>query len=140
MVGVDRVKHSSENGTFISIASSKKQKIAVEVFMKHIRIYLAFILVAAIAAGIVGCAVASAGAADLMDGIVSQNVSGKRADSTFKASMADFSIELLKKSITDGENSLISPLSVMLALAMTANGADGNTLTEMETLLGRVFR
>jgi len=50
--------------------------------------------------------------------------------------MADFSVELFKRSVTDKENSLISPVSVMLALAMTANGADNETLLQMETLLG----
>ena len=35
-----------------------------------------------------------------------------------------------------GENTLVSPLSVMSALAMTANGAAGETLSQMETMLG----
>ena len=34
------------------------------------------------------------------------------------------------------ENTLVSPLSVVLALAMTANGADGETLAQMEKVLG----
>jgi serpin B len=78
----------------------------------------------------------SAGAADIMKGISSSKVSGKPVDYIFVTSMADFSIELFKKSITAKENSLISPLSVILALAMTANGADGETLTQMEQKLG----
>ncbi|MBO5281270.1 MAG: serpin family protein, partial [Clostridia bacterium] len=36
----------------------------------------------------------------------------------------------------DGENTLISPLSVLSALAMTANGARGETLRQMESVLG----
>ena len=78
----------------------------------------------------------AAQAADLMDGILPGDVSGKPADDDFTVSMADFSVELFKKSIKDRENSLISPLSVTLALSMTANGAHGETLAQMEQLLG----
>ena len=52
------------------------------------------------------------------------------------AAMNDFSVALLKNSIADGENTLISPISVIYALAMTANGANGETLSEMEDTLG----
>lgn len=49
-------------------------------------------------------------------------------------------IDLFKASVEDGreekENVLVSPLSVQLALAMTANGAKGQTLSEIEALLG----
>ena len=48
---------------------------------------------------------------------------------------ADFSVELFKRSLTAGENSLISPASVEFALVMALNGADGDTLTEMLTVL-----
>lgn len=74
--------------------------------------------------------------ANLMDGISSGNISSKPADPAFIASVADFSVELFKRSVTDKENSLVSPLSVMLALSMTANGADNETLTQMEKILG----
>lgn len=40
-------------------------------------------------------------------------------------------------SLSEGENPLLSPLSILYALAMTENGAAGETLAEMETLLGR---
>ena len=40
-------------------------------------------------------------------------------------------------SLAEGKNPLLSPLSLLCALAMTENGAAGDTLTEMETLLGR---
>ncbi|MCL2063495.1 MAG: serpin family protein [Candidatus Cloacimonetes bacterium] len=59
----------------------------------------------------------------------------KLTDDIFIKNMADFSIEIFKKTISPTENSLVSPLSIMLALAMTANGADGETLFEMERLL-----
>ena len=46
-------------------------------------------------------------------------------------SSTDFAVRLLQESITDKENLLISPLSLELALTMTANGAVGDTLTQM---------
>ena len=103
--------------------------------MKRLRLYIAIMLITATAAGAAGCS-ATAQARDLMDGVSSNRVDGKRADPAFIGSMADFSIELFKMSIANDENSLISPLSVTLALAMTANGADNETLAQMERLLG----
>ncbi len=73
---------------------------------------------------------------NIMEGISANEVTGRSADERFVANAADFSIELFKNTVTQGENSLISPLSVLLALSMTANGADNNTLAQMETLLG----
>ena len=48
-----------------------------------------------------------------------------------------FSWELFSAAIAEdkGKNVLISPLSVQLALCMTANGADGATLAQMQSLL-----
>ena len=53
------------------------------------------------------------------------------------AEVADFSIRLLLASMEEGKNTLISPISVLAALSMTANGAEGETLTQMETVLGQ---
>ena len=44
--------------------------------------------------------------------------------------------DLLRAVRTPGENTLLSPLSITLALSMTANGAAGDTLAELEALLG----
>lgn len=76
-------------------------------------------------------------AANLMDRIKANPVSEKNIDEKFIYNTADFSIELFKNSTDDKENSLISPLSAMLALAMTANGADNETLAQMEKALGK---
>lgn len=51
------------------------------------------------------------------------------------AALAGFSVELLKENWT-GENLLVSPLSVLCALGLTANGAKGETLAQMEAVLG----
>lgn len=50
--------------------------------------------------------------------------------------VARFSMELLKASHEKGENTFLSPLSVYFALGLTSNGADTNTLEQLETLLG----
>ena len=55
----------------------------------------------------------------------------------FAAVMADFSFELLHRTLTeDGDNDLISPLSALLCLALVANGADGETLRQIEQAIG----
>lgn len=56
----------------------------------------------------------------------------------FRKAAADFAFKLLNESRADfeGDSLLVSPLSVMLALAMTANGAEGETLAQMENVLG----
>lgn len=51
--------------------------------------------------------------------------------------MTDFALDLFKEVSKDGENTLISPLSVLIALSMTANGAEGGTREQMESVLGR---
>ena len=48
----------------------------------------------------------------------------------------DFAVNLFREAAKEGENTLVSPLSVLTALAMAANGAEGDTLTQMETTLG----
>lgn len=65
-------------------------------------------------------------------------IAGKVSDE-FKDAAADFAFELLKESNKagyEGDSLLVSPLSVMLALSMTANGAEGETLKQFEKVLG----
>lgn len=75
-------------------------------------------------------------AKNLSDGIKSAEVSGAEADSEFIHGQTEFALELMKREIKDDTNTLISPYSIMQALAMTANGADGETKAEMEKVLG----
>lgn len=83
-----------------------------------------------------GCT--SVQANDLTEGIAKGQAEGKAADSAFVNANMNFSLELFKnvQGKKNGENVLVSPLSVASALAVTANGADGETLAEMERLLG----
>ena len=75
---------------------------------------------------------------DLMDGITPRGNAGDAAELTdvSDAAVTDFAIRLFKESMADGENTLVSPLSVLVALSMTANGADNETLSQMEAVLG----
>ena len=61
-----------------------------------------------------------------------------KVSTTFREAYADFALNLLNESRSEfeGDALLISPLSAMIALAMTANGANGETLREMEKVLG----
>ena len=53
------------------------------------------------------------------------------------AALASFGLKLLQKTReADKQSPLVSPLSVALALSMTANGADGNTLAQFQEVLG----
>ncbi|MDD4657811.1 MAG: serpin family protein, partial [Eubacteriales bacterium] len=99
------------------------------------KIALSLLLLAAITVNLSAC-VPAVQAADLMTGVSGKSVQGKNTDTKFIGNTADFSLELFKKTSSEEKNSLISPLSVLLALAMTANGADTQTLSEMETVLG----
>lgn len=84
--------------------------------------------------------------ADLAAGIGRNDVT-KQASSAFIRAAGDFSFDILKKTMTAGDstdvsgqygsmqNILISPDSVMTALAMLENGARGATLEEMEDVL-----
>lgn len=48
----------------------------------------------------------------------------------------EFAIKMFRSSIEKGENEIVSPLSLYYVLAITANGAKGNTRNEMQNALG----
>ena len=75
-------------------------------------------------------------AEDLMQGIVPQKVEPLEEMTAQNAAVTDFGIRLLQATLEEGENTLLSPLSVVSALAMTANGAEGETREQMEQVLG----
>ncbi len=63
------------------------------------------------------------------------NGEAREPDAEFAAASAEFAAALLKNA-AKGENTVISPYSVQLALAMTANGASGETLAQLEQVFG----
>ena len=95
---------------------------------------IALLLVFAMALGMTACSQVSAN--DLMKDVPAKAVDVLPDMDAGAAAAADFGVRLFKTSIEEGENTLISPLSVLYALAMTANGADGETLAQMEQVLG----
>ena len=99
--------------------------------MKKIAFILSFILLLSAT----GCG-SKIDSENLMDGKKPGNVSNVTISDGEQVVMTDFGIRLFKECLEDDKNTLISPLSVMYALAMTANGAVGETLEEMEAVLG----
>lgn len=76
-------------------------------------------------------------AGDLLKDFVAIEVEGKDADDKFKSGMLDFAVRLMQSTLDENQkSSLISPLSVIVALGMTANGANGETKEEFEKLFG----
>lgn len=74
-------------------------------------------------------------AKELSKGIDVDFVVGKEADDAFVLGQTAFALSLLQNTVAD-ENIFISPYSVVQALGMTANGAEGQTKTEMEQVIG----
>ncbi|MBQ8625378.1 MAG: serpin family protein [Agathobacter sp.] len=119
--------------------------------MKGIKLHksLCIVLATTILLGLTGCAGAGDGnnfyesgvSRNLMEGVTTGNVEGKEIDEAFVNAQLELDLKLFQQSVaeTPNQNTLISPLSIQLALAMTANGADGNTKKELEQLLADSF-
>lgn len=100
-------------------------------------------LAALLLLGMAGCGAAdvrTVQATNLTAEIQPQILSGAAADAEFLTAQTGFALALMQKTVSasSGENVLISPYSVMQTLAMAANGADGDTLAEMEQTLGGI--
>lgn len=75
-------------------------------------------------------------ATDLMDGVKAGTPTEVQVQKETWTGMYDFSVKLLQTTCDREDNTLVSPMSVLSALAMTANGARGETRTQMEEILG----
>lgn len=75
-------------------------------------------------------------ATDFMDGVKEGTPTEVQVQEETWAGMYDFSVKLLQTTCDREENTLVSPMSVLSALAMTANGARGETRAQMENILG----
>lgn len=82
---------------------------------------------------------------DLMANVHAAEVRSREADDAFVQAQLEFAVNLLRGAIREKQNVLKTqkeqgvltcPLSAELALAMIANGADGETLQQMEHVLG----
>lgn len=97
------------------------------------RIYAALLAALLPVSFLAGCAMP---AEDLMKNIIPNPVYARELEDVSDAAVTDFAVRLFQSSLQEGGNTLISPLSVLAALSMTANGARGETLTQMESVLG----
>jgi len=77
---------------------------------------------------------------NLTENISKNDSDSKAADKEFKAAAASFSADLFKYNYSNGKTTLVSPLSVLTALALVQNGAQGNTLAQLEQALGGLDR
>lgn len=98
------------------------------------RRWIAFALAFAVALSLAACG--REDAVDLMRDVPARAVDVQPDMAAGAAAMSDFGVRLFRTGVEEGKNTLISPLSVLYALAMTANGADGDTLAQMEAVFG----
>ena len=77
---------------------------------------------------------------DLTEGISKNESASKAPDDEFKAAASSFAAELFKDNYSKGKTTLVSPLSVLTALALVQNGAQGDTLAQLERALGGLDR
>ena len=102
---------------------------------------VALVLVGVMALSITGCYVEQKiecsvmRSVNLMEGYAKQQVESICTEFNYEKEM-DFAVRLFQQSMGKGRNSLVSPMSVFIALAMTANGAKGDTLTQMTDMFG----
>ncbi len=119
-------------------------------FKKILALLMSVLSIAAFALPFSGCGKiignasdkgAKSGAVRNLTENISKNDSGsKAADKEFKAAAASFSADLFKYNYSNGKTTLVSPLSVLTALALVQNGAEGETLAQLEQALGGLDR
>lgn len=99
--------------------------------------------------GLVGCSGSSeslnntnlnvtAQTVDLMQNIVADQTLNIEINNNTQKAINNFSINMFNQSLKSSENQniMISPISIINALAMTSNGANGETLSQMENVFG----
>lgn len=92
------------------------------------------LLLCAIAFNISSC-VLSVSAENLLDGIERGSVQPLDDMTEGNVAITDFALRMLRGSVGE-ENVLLSPLSIVLCLALAQNGTAGNTRAEMEEMIG----
>lgn len=73
---------------------------------------------------------------NLMKNVHAENIKVTGDFDNQNTEIMDFAIRLFQAGEEGNRNTLISPMSVLCALAMTANGAKEDTLAQMEAVLG----
>ncbi len=95
------------------------------------------LLLAALGLQLFGCA-AEGGAPDGTEQTVTEQKAETEENETVdpSAAAADFALALLRRCKDGEKNCVLSPYSILTALAMTENGADGETLRQFEEAFG----
>ena len=101
---------------------------------KKLFMLISFLLIFILCLNLVGCG--NIKSQNLMKDITAQKTKPITEFQNGNIAAINFAVRLFKECEQSGKNTLISPLSVMYSLAMTANGADSDTLAEMENVLG----
>ena len=96
---------------------------------------LSLLLVCAMLFNLSGCG-GKISATNLMQGVTPRDVTIPTYSYSPDGAVTDFALRLFKESNQENQNTLISPLSVLYALAMTSNGAEGETLKQFEKVIG----
>ena len=96
---------------------------------------LGILLLCSLGVNLAACAM-PVEATNLMDGVSPRKINATLNMGDGNIAASDFAVRLFSANMSEGKNTLISPLSVLCALAMTANGAEGETLSGMEAALG----
>lgn len=97
--------------------------------------------ITAICAALAACALLTScgmSADDLMSGITPAKTDGRSSDDRFCTAETDFALALLRgeTAAQPQQNVVLAPYSLSQTLAMSANGAKGDTLAETEQLFG----
>ena len=77
-------------------------------------------------------------AADLMENISRGKISKIELGDRFISAHTDFAVKLFQNASDKENNSLVSPLSAAICMGMVANGADGETKSQIEKALGEI--
>lgn len=103
--------------------------------MKKIKIsIICMLLLSAVLLNLTGC-VRQVRAQNLMDGITPRQVEENYDLAEGSVQITDFALRLFRNAKSQG-STIISPLSVLCALGMLSNGAEGETKEEIENTIG----
>lgn len=106
--------------------------------IKLIKTVTSVLMLIVMTVSLVGCASEAVRADDLMVGIERSLYAPTPQPEEYGEKLTDFAVKLFKSCIaSDGkQNVIISPLSLLLAVSMTAEGAEGETLSQIENAFG----
>lgn len=102
-----------------------------------LRITLAVLTVISVLSYCVSCTVRAIAADELSAGYERSGESGLSMTDETCAALSDFYFEVFKNTVEDdGKNEIFSPLSLIMCMGLAMNGAEGDTLSEIEGVLG----